>query len=100
MISFGWIGVGLPCREGIKTDWIAQSISARMGIELKKEAIGKRNQIEARQNDPAHVSVCPAVFRFARSNTAPSPAIYSLFSAYPDQAKLPSFAQTTTLGTI
>lgn len=47
MISFGWIGVGLPCREGIKTDWIAQSISARMGIELKKEAIGKRNQIEA-----------------------------------------------------
>ncbi len=24
-----------------------------MGIELKKEAIGKRNQIEARQNDPA-----------------------------------------------
>ncbi len=65
MISFGWIGVGLPCREGVKTDWIAQSISARMGIELKKEAIGKRNQIEARQNDPAHVSVCPAVFRSA-----------------------------------
>jgi len=90
MISFGWIGVGLPCREGIKTDWIAQSISARMGIELKKEAIGKRNQIEA------SALLCSA----SPSNTAPSPAIYSLFSAYPDQAKLPSFAQTTTLGTI